>query len=101
LSPLKLSPGARRCVLFVDGRTELTGIIGYPIDYTLSPAIHNAAFRSLDINWIYVPLRVLPERVGAAAEGLSALGFRGFNVTIPYKVEIGRYLDGLKGITPT
>jgi shikimate dehydrogenase len=81
----------------VNGVTELVGIIGYPIDYTMSPAIHNAAFRALEMNWLYVPLRVPPGQAGEAVKGLRALGFRGANVTIPHKVEVARCVDELKG----
>jgi shikimate dehydrogenase len=73
------------------------GIIGYPIDYTLSPAIHNAAFRALGMNWLYVPLRVEPGKVEAGIAGLRALGFKGANVTIPHKTEVVPYLDELRG----
>ena len=81
----------------IDGATELVGIIGYPIDYTLSPVIHNAAFRRLDMNWLYIPLRVPPGEVGQAIGGLRALGFRGANVTIPHKVDAVRFLDETRG----
>lgn len=82
--------------LLIDGNTQLVGIVGYPIHYTLSPAIHNAAFEALDMNWAYLPLRVPPGEVGRAIDGLRSLRFQGFNVTIPHKVEVARYLDGLK-----
>jgi shikimate dehydrogenase len=82
--------------LSIDGTTQMVGIVGYPIDYTLSPAMHNAAFAALDMNWIYLPLRVPPGEVAGAVGGLRSLGFRGFNVTIPHKVEVVRYLRGLR-----
>jgi len=83
--------------LQVNGGTELVGIIGYPIHYTLSPLMHNAAFRALGMNWIYLPLRVPPGEVASALGGLRSLGFRGANVTIPHKVEVVGFLDDLKG----
>ena len=82
--------------LRIDGESQLVGILGYPVDYTLSPAIHNAAFDALGMNWVYLPLRVPPGEVEQAVAGLRSLGFRGFNVTIPHKVEVARYLDGLR-----
>lgn len=82
---------------YIDGKTQLVGLIGYPIDYTFSPTVHNAAFREMGLNWVYVPLRVSPGRSEEAVKGLEVLGFRGANVTIPHKVEIARYLDRLEG----
>lgn len=79
----------------IDGETQLVGIVGYGIAYTMSPAIHNAAFSSLGMNWVYVPLRVSPEDLGLALHGLCASGFRGFNVTVPHKVEAVRHMDTL------
>ncbi len=81
----------------VDGETRMVGIVGHDMEYTLSPAIHNAAFEDLDLNWLYVPLRVPPGELERAVTGLRALGFAGFNVTIPYKTEAVYHLDGLRG----
>ena len=79
----------------IDGSTQLVGIVGYDIAYTRSPAIHNAAFSYLGLNWVYVPLRVPPGELEPAVRGLRAAGFRGCNVTIPHKVEAVRYMDEL------
>jgi shikimate dehydrogenase len=79
----------------VDGRTRLVGIIGWPVDHTLSPRMHNAAFRALGLNYVYVALPVAPDRVGDAIRGLAALGFAGANVTVPHKSAILPYLDEL------
>jgi shikimate dehydrogenase len=83
--------------LRIDGKTELVGIVGYPIEYTLSPAIHNAAFHVLEMNWLYIPLRVPPGKVESAFRGMKAMGFRGANVTIPHKMESASFVDELKG----
>ena len=69
----------------LDARTSVCGIIGWPVDHSLSPAMHNAAFSALAMNWAYVAFPVDPERVGEALRGLAALGVRGANVTIPHK----------------
>jgi shikimate dehydrogenase len=69
------------------GRTHLAGIIGWPVEHSLSPAIHNAAFAALGLDWTYVPLPVEPGMLPAALAGLSALGFKGANVTMPHKEE--------------
>jgi shikimate dehydrogenase len=71
----------------------VTGIIGYPLKLTLSPPMHNAAFKALDLDGIYVALPVKEENLKEAVFGLSALNFRGFNITIPYKKKVMEYLD--------
>lgn len=77
----------------VRGDTQLTGLFGYPVKHTASPAMHNAGFEALGIPWIYLPLEVKPERLGEAVRGTVALGFRGFNVTIPHKQAVMAFLD--------
>lgn len=79
----------------VTGATNLVGIIGNPVGHSLSPAMHNAAFRSLGLNWIYVPLPVESRKLGEALEGIKALGFRGVNVTVPHKEQVVRFLDSV------
>jgi shikimate dehydrogenase len=75
----------------------VVGLIGHPVDHSLSPAIHNAAFAALALDWAYVPLPVLPGEVAAAVQGLRALGLRGANVTIPHKAAVVPHLDRLEG----
>jgi len=77
----------------VDGKTRIYGIIGDPVEHSLSPLMHNAAFRSLNLNCAYLAFRVRPEALGEAVRGMKALGVEGFNVTIPHKVEVMRHLD--------
>ena len=69
----------------IHGSTTLVGVLGDPIAHSLSPRMHNAAFRALGLDWCYVPLHVAPARIEAALPGLVALGFAGANVTIPHK----------------
>jgi shikimate dehydrogenase len=71
------------------------GVLGWPLDHTLSPIIHNAAFRRLGMDWVYLSFPVPPERLADAVSGLRALGARGANVTMPHKESIVQYLDGL------
>jgi shikimate dehydrogenase len=70
----------------IDANTKLAGLIGWPLDHTLSPAMHNAAYATMNLNWVYVPL---PVREGhdlmRVTNALRALPFVGFNVTMPYK----------------
>lgn len=79
----------------LDGRTRTVGVIGWPVEHSLSPTIHNAAFAALDLPWAYVPLPVPPGRVGAALAGLAALGFSGANVTMPHKTEVAERVGEL------
>jgi shikimate dehydrogenase len=70
----------------IDGKTRLAGVIGWPLEHTLSPAMHNAAYESLGLNWVYIPL---PLRDGSELVRLASivrsLPVVGFNVTMPYK----------------
>ena len=77
----------------IAGTTVLTGIIGWPVSHSLSPAMHNAAFASEGLDMAYVPLPVAPARLAAAVAGLPALGFRGVNVTMPHKAAVLPLLD--------
>ena len=81
----------------IAGTTVLTGIIGWPVSHSLSPAMHNAAFASEGLDMAYVPLPVAPARVEAAVAGLRALGFRGVNVTMPHKAAVLPLLDWIDG----
>jgi shikimate dehydrogenase len=75
--------------------TTFTGILGWPLETTLSPAIHNSAFRALGLDWIYLEFAVPPPSLGAAIEGLRALGCGGANVTMPHKESVIEHLDQL------
>lgn len=79
----------------LSGKTQLIGIIGWPVDHSFSPAMQNAALEAAGLDWAYVPLPVQPEHLGSAVRGLSSLGFRGVNVTIPHKQEVLQHLDEL------
>lgn len=79
--------------LLVRGSTRLVGVLGDPVAHSRSPAMHNAAFRALGMDWCYVPLHVAPAQLEAALRGLVALGFVGANVTIPHKEAVARLAD--------
>ena len=79
----------------IDGHTQLVGLIGWPVEHTLSPAMHNAAFAALGLNWRYLPLPVQPGQVEVAVKGLAALGFRGANVTVPHKQAVMPALNSI------
>jgi shikimate dehydrogenase len=77
----------------LSGKTTVTGIIGHPVSHSLSPAMHNAAFAALSLDWVYVPFPLAPANLHEGVHGLAALGVAGFNVTIPHKVAIMPLLD--------
>ncbi len=80
----------------ISGRTALYGVLGHPVGHSLSPAMHNAAFRELGIDAVYVALLVAPETLLEAMRGAHALGFQGLNVTVPHKqraAEVCQRLD--------
>ncbi len=68
-----------------DGRTALAGVLGWPVDHSLSPRLHGYWLQKYAINGAYVPLPVQPEDLATALRGLAAVGFRGANVTVPHK----------------
>ena len=69
--------------------------MGWPVAHSLSPAIHNAAFRALGMDRVYVPLPVRPDGLPRAFDGLRALGFEGANVTMPHKDQSADLADRL------
>ena len=77
--------------------TSLLGVLGWPLEHSLSPVIHHAAFRRLDLDWVYLPFPVPPEGLGDAIKGLRALGAIGANVTMPHKETVIGHLDDLSG----
>lgn len=79
----------------INAGTGTLGLIGHPAGHSLSPAIHNAAFEALGMNFRYLAWDVEPHRLGDAVAGARALGFAGLNVTIPYKESVVRWLDEL------
>ena len=77
----------------VRGTTRIVGVFGYPVKHSASPAMHNAAFAALGLDWAYVPFEIAPENIGAAVNGVRALNLAGVNVTVPLKEMIPPYLD--------
>tara|TARA_B100002003_G_scaffold67093_1_gene62427 strand:+ start:463 stop:1338 length:876 start_codon:yes stop_codon:yes gene_type:complete len=76
-------------------KTKVCGLIGDPVEHSMSPVMHNAAFRELGLDYLYVPFRVKKEEIGKAIDGMRALNLRGLNITIPHKVAIIPLLDEL------
>lgn len=72
----------------ITGKTKLLGVIGSPIEHSLSPVMHNAAIAQLGIDYAYLPFSIKPENLSTAIAGFEAIGIQGFNVTIPHKQAI-------------
>lgn len=81
----------------ISGKTRIVALLGYPVEHTLSPAMHNAAFEHLGIDYCYVAFPVRPERLGQAIEAVRALGLAGVNVTVPHKEKVIPMLDEVDG----
>lgn len=79
----------------ITGATRVVGIIGDPVAHSRSPAMHNAAFAALGLDWVYVPFPVAGEDVAAAVAAVRALGLAGLNVTVPHKEAVLPHLDAL------
>jgi shikimate dehydrogenase len=77
----------------ISGKTKLCGLIGDPIEHSLSPEMHNAAFRHLKLNFVYVAFRVKKDALENAVRGIRGLQIHGLNVTMPHKTVIIKYLD--------
>jgi len=77
----------------IDADTQVVTLLGHPVEHSLSPRIHNAAFRAQDVNAVYVATPVRPDALTAGIEGLRALQFLGANVTVPHKEAVRPLLD--------
>jgi shikimate dehydrogenase len=79
----------------IQGTTRVYGIIGWPVNHSRSPQMHNAAFQALGMDCVYVPFAVPPQHLAEAVQGLRSLGVAGWSVTIPHKSAIMPFLDRL------
>ena len=79
-----------------DARTRLCGIIGNPVEHSMSPAMHNAAYQQLGLNFVYLAFCV--GDVEGAIRGMRALNVRGLSVTVPHKLEVIKYLDEIDSL---
>lgn len=77
----------------VRGSTKIVCLLGYPVSHSISPQIHNHAFRNLGLNYVYIPLPVAPESFHTAIHALRAFKIAGANVTIPHKQQAVHYCD--------
>lgn len=77
----------------ITGKTKLLGIIGDPVEHSLSPLMHNEAIDSLNLDYVYIPLAVKQKNLAKAIAGFEAIGLVGFNITIPHKQAIIPFLS--------
>jgi shikimate dehydrogenase len=77
----------------VNGRTGLLALVGNPVEHTVSPWLHNTISNILENNNVYIPIKTTEDNLGDCVKGFKAMGFRGFNITVPFKLEIMQYLD--------
>ena len=82
----------------VDGKTQVLGVIGDPIEHTFSPAMHNAGLNELGLNYIYLPFHVKEVMLGECIQGAKAMGIKGLNVTIPHKSNVIKHLDDIDSV---
>lgn len=85
--------GEKKATREIKGTTKLVGLIGWPVNHSLSPQMHNAAFADKGLDFCYVAFPVMPAALKEAVRGLRALGIVGANVTIPHKEKVLAYLD--------
>ncbi len=79
----------------ISGSSQVCGVIGDPVAHSVSPAMHNAAFKALNLDYVYVPFRVSRSELPQAVAGMRAFNLRGLNVTVPHKEAVLPLLDEL------
>ena len=77
----------------ITGKTKVVGVIGHPIEHSMSPPMHNNAFKELNMDYVYVAFHVLPENIEKLIESCKTLDIKGLNVTIPHKTSVIPFLD--------
>lgn len=82
----------------ITGTTKLLGVIGDPVEHSLSPVMHNAAIAHLGVDYVYLPLPVSAENLETAIAGFAAIGLQGFSITIPHKQAIIPFLSEISAI---
>jgi shikimate dehydrogenase len=79
--------------MVISGKTRVCAIIGDPVEHSLSPVMHNAAFKELGLNLVYVAFTVTAKELKTAISGVKSIGVKGLNVTMPHKNAVMNYLD--------
>ncbi len=81
--------------LKINGRFRFAGIFGHPVEHSLSPAMHNAAYAALGLERAYIPFHVTPEHLRTAIRAIPAIGLLGVNLTVPHKERAVRMMTHL------
>ncbi|MGI6104962.1 MAG: shikimate dehydrogenase [Raoultibacter sp.] len=79
----------------ISGHTQTIGLIGSPVEHSMSPGMHNAAFEKLGLDYVYLVYDVVPEQLATVVPAMTTMGFAGFNVTMPCKTHVLEFLDEL------
>lgn len=79
----------------ISGTTKVVGLFGYPVEHSLSPVMHNAAFRYLNMDYCYVTFPVSPDLLADAVQSVRALCLGGVNITVPHKEKVIPFLDAV------
>ena len=82
----------------ITGTTKLLGVIGDPIEHSLSPVMHNAAIASLGVDYVYLAIPVKTADLSIAIAGFNAIGLQGFSITIPHKQAILSFLTEVSSV---
>lgn len=77
----------------ITGKTKVVGVVGHPIEHSMSPPMHNNAFKQLNMDYVYVAFHVLPDNVEKLIDSCKTLDIKGLNVTIPHKTSVIPFLD--------
>ncbi|MDZ8029004.1 MAG: shikimate dehydrogenase [Nostoc sp. DedQUE11] len=85
----------------ITGKTKLLGVIGHPVEHSLSPVMHNAAIAHLGLDYVYLPFPIAPENLEIAIAGFTAIDIVGFSVTIPHKQAIMPLLSEITPVAQT
>jgi len=85
----------RESDFMINSETKIIGLIGYPLEHSLSPLLHNQASGELGLNYVYLPFLLRPDYLEDGIKAIRAFNIRGVNVTIPYKERVIAYLDEL------
>lgn len=77
----------------IKGTTSLTGVLGYPIEHSKSPQMHNFAFKSLGLDYVYMAFEIQEGLIKEGVDAMKILNAIGFNITMPHKKEVIGVLD--------
>ncbi|TFF92286.1 MAG: shikimate dehydrogenase [Promethearchaeota archaeon] len=77
----------------IDSQTSVLGLIGHPVEHSMSPIMHNAIIQKLNLKYVYLAFDVDPKNLKKAMSGIRGLNIKGINVTIPYKQQIMNFVD--------